>query len=126
MPVKAPRDENDGVFHVMSFRSRAMMAMPAWNELQVPEGPFEAYCFSGAADRTQGDLGPSREAEKRLCMQGGMLLRHGAMDLRHLRYFIAVAEEGSLTLARGKASAHGATVVEPPDARPRGRGRAAR
>src|SRR5580700_7504657 len=37
---------------------------------------------------------------KRLCKLGGIPRRHGStMELRHLRYFIAVAETGSLTEA---------------------------
>src|SRR3984957_2882324 len=37
---------------------------------------------------------------KRLCRLGPIPPRHGtAMELRHLRYFVAVVEEGSLTTA---------------------------
>src|ERR1700752_2882818 len=43
--------------------------------------------------------GPGRE-RKRLRKLGGIPRRHGmAMELRHLRYFVAVVEEGSLTTA---------------------------
>src|SRR6202008_1184793 len=35
-----------------------------------------------------------------LCKLSGILFRHGmAMELRHLRYFVAAVEEGSLTIA---------------------------
>ena len=37
------------------------------------------------------------------------------MELRHLRYFVAVAEEGSLTLAAGAAPAHRAAVSQSSD-----------
>src|ERR1700752_5217539 len=43
--------------------------------------------------------GPGRE-RKRLRKLGGIPARHGVpMELRHLRYFVAVVEEGSLTTA---------------------------
>ena len=35
------------------------------------------------------------------------------MELRHLRYFVAVAEEGSLTVAAEKAAAYGPALLEP-------------
>ena len=39
---------------------------------------------------------------ERLCLKQAMPLEHACMDLRHLRYFIAVAEEGSLSVAATK------------------------
>jgi len=41
------------------------------------------------------------------------------MELRHLRYFVAVAEEGSLTLAAEKTVAHRAAFAEPANSRSR-------
>ncbi len=37
------------------------------------------------------------------------------MELRHLRYFVAVAEAGSLTVAAAANPAHVATFAEPAD-----------
>ena len=39
------------------------------------------------------------------------------MELRHLRYFVAVAEAGSLTVAAERKTAHFATFAEPADSR---------
>ncbi|CAB3777801.1 hypothetical protein LMG28614_00465 [Paraburkholderia ultramafica] len=39
------------------------------------------------------------------------------MELRHLRYFMAAAETGSLTVAGATAPAYVAAVAEPPDPR---------
>src|SRR3981189_920560 len=45
-------------------------------------------------------VGSRSAREKRLCKLRGIPLKHGmAMELRHLRYFVAVVEEGSLTTA---------------------------
>src|SRR3981189_3536514 len=45
-------------------------------------------------------VGSRSAREKRLCKLRGIPFRHGmAMELRHLRYFVAVVEEGSLTTA---------------------------
>jgi DNA-binding transcriptional LysR family regulator len=41
------------------------------------------------------------------------------MELRHLRYFVAVAEAGSLTVAAEKKAAHGAAVPQSPNPRSR-------
>ena len=40
------------------------------------------------------------------------------MELRHLRYFIAVAEAGSLTVAAQRNAAHVTTFVESADSGP--------
>ena len=40
------------------------------------------------------------------------------MELRHLRYFVAVAEAGSLTVAAAGNAAHVATFVESADSGP--------
>ena len=39
------------------------------------------------------------------------------MELRHLRYFVAVVEEGSLTIGRRAAAAHLPAIAEPTDSR---------
>src|SRR6266446_5517277 len=50
--------------------------------------------------RREGESRGSRPEGKRLCRLRGIPFRHGrAMELRHLRYFVAVVEEGSLTTA---------------------------
>lgn len=41
------------------------------------------------------------------------------MELRHSRYFIAVAEEGSLTLCRRAAAAYGPAIAKSTDSRSR-------
>src|SRR5438876_8889033 len=53
-----------------------------------------------SSHRREGESRGSRPEGKRLCKLGDIPLRHGrAMELRHLRYFVAVVEEGSLTTA---------------------------
>src|ERR1700752_2837399 len=53
--------------------------------------------------RHEGESRDSRPERKRLRRLGGIPFRHGtAMELRHLRYFVAVVEEGSLTTAAEK------------------------
>ena len=65
------------------FRGRRLGSMPAI---------VEAACML-----------PWRQ-RKRLCRLRGMPRRYGArMELRHLRYFVAVAEKGSLTVAAEKS-----------------------
>src|SRR5882672_7414822 len=60
----------------------------------ITEACIRLPCFHGGQFRL-----PWRE-RKRLCKLGGIPSRHGiAMELRHLRYFVAVVEEGSLTTA---------------------------
>src|SRR5207249_7948850 len=50
--------------------------------------------------RAEAESMDSWPARKRLCKLGAIPPRHGTvMELRHLRYFVAVVEEGSLTTA---------------------------
>src|SRR6202043_2292301 len=98
MPVKAPVIKTTGLLMLI-----LAILLPY---RQSMEADPQAVALETETSRGRLGLEPCNllwRARKRLCKLEGMPRRYGtAMELRHLRYFIAVAEEGSLTLAAEK------------------------
>jgi LysR family hca operon transcriptional activator len=99
MPVKVPVINTTGL---LIFRFLIQFSRPAKARI-VPPGAHKPYKVSPEGTSVIGQVGTAGVFAKdfiswRACL-GDM---EAEMELRHLRYFIAVAEAGSLTLAAEK------------------------
>src|ERR1700719_912110 len=98
MPVRAPVINTTGLlmFNPRNLLScRQSMEPASWAAAFRDRDPFQVLLFKA--------VGSPSAYEKDFVSWGACLGdMESAMELRHLRYFIAVAEEGSLTLAAEK------------------------